>query len=92
MAKRAALVAAALLAALPFARARAENDPCARFEDPLAYNSCLASHGPKAGAVGKSGGSAPEAGSGAGPRSTPPWREHALTRRRGRVHMEFLIR
>jgi hypothetical protein len=36
-----ALVVAAPAAAQP-------SDPCARFEEPLAYNACLAAHGPRA--------------------------------------------
>ncbi len=49
------LVSAAFLPAL----ARAQDDPaCARFEEPLAYNACLASHGPKAN-IGAAPGGAP---------------------------------
>ena len=48
---RAALLVAVSAAVLP--ALAAEDDPaCARFEDPLAYNACLASHGPKANGVG----------------------------------------
>ena len=40
------LLALAVSGAAP---ARAEDNPaCAKFEEPLAYNACLASHGPKA--------------------------------------------
>jgi hypothetical protein len=36
----------ALVVAAPAAAQKA--DPCARFEAPLAYNACLAEHGPRA--------------------------------------------
>jgi hypothetical protein len=46
------MIRAALLALLVLtfvAPAAAEKpDPCARFEEPLAYNACLAAHGPRA--------------------------------------------
>jgi len=39
----------ALLALFAAAPAAAKGlDPCARFEEPLAYNACLAAHGPRA--------------------------------------------
>jgi hypothetical protein len=42
------------LAALAWAgSARAEDDPaCAQYREPMAYNACLARHGPKANGVG----------------------------------------
>jgi len=44
------LLALAASGAVP---ARAEDDPaCAKFEEPLAYNACLANHGPKATDIG----------------------------------------
>jgi hypothetical protein len=48
---RCALLLAVGLATLPIgAPARAkDNGSCAQFEAPLAYNACLASHGPRAG-------------------------------------------
>jgi hypothetical protein len=52
MAARAAI--ALSLAALAWtASARAEDDPaCAQYREPMAYNACLARHGPKANGVG----------------------------------------
>ncbi len=49
MARAPRLAVAALLFAAP--AAAQPPDPCARFEEPLAYNSCLAAHGPRAGAT-----------------------------------------
>jgi hypothetical protein len=37
-----------VLAAASIGPARADDPACAKYEDPLAYNACLASHGPKA--------------------------------------------
>jgi len=93
-----ALLLAAAAAVLP-GLARAEDDPaCARFEEPLAYNACLASHGPKANDVGTRSRSAapdradPEAERrAAGPRGRAPAAAHAA-RHHGRVHMEFRLR
>ncbi len=56
---RASLLLAVSTALLP-AMALAQDDPaCARFEEPLAYNACLASHGPKANIGAAPGGGAP---------------------------------
>ena len=57
MAVRAAIalsLAALAWAALPWAgSAWAEDDPaCAQYHEPMAYNACLARHGPKANGVG----------------------------------------
>jgi hypothetical protein len=74
------------------------DDPaCAKYQEPLAYNACLASHGPKATAVGLS----PEQ---TGPGRAAPVpsarfpislragaRSHYATRHIGRVHMEFRV-
>jgi hypothetical protein len=92
------LLLAAAAAVLP-GLARAEDNPaCARFEDPLAYNACLASHGPKANDVGTRSESealrrvGPEAeGPAAGPHRRPVAAAHAA-RRHGRIHMEFRVR
>ena len=84
------------LAAAPASLARAGDDSaCARFQEPLAYNACLASHGPRA-----PGGAAK--GAGRGERPAPPLRTASdrsapagvkrATLGRGRVHMEFRIR
>ncbi len=93
---RPALLLVLFAAALPWP-ARAEDDPaCARYQDPLAYNACLASHGPKATAVGgtpRASGSAASPAADDGPRA--PGRgagRFGAVRRRGRVHMEFRVR
>jgi hypothetical protein len=98
---RAALALLALAAVLPDP-ARAQDDPaCAKFEEPLAYNACLASHGPKAGDIGETTGGAhadPEAGvpiearKPTGPQAALPRGLPPVVRRRGRVHMEFRLR
>ena len=97
MARLGTLAALLVLASLSGA-ARADDSACAKIEDPLAYNACLASHGPRAGAVGaapggtettrRAPGGEPSAGRPrleAEKRSAAP----AVDRRRGRVHMEF---
>ncbi len=74
-----------------------DNPACAKYQEPLAYNACLASHGPKATEIGAGGspgershgGPAPAARSATPSRFGPAW-SHA-TRRRGRVHMEFRL-
>jgi hypothetical protein len=54
MARRAALMLVVFQAAAWPAAASAEDDPaCAKYDEPLAYNACLASHGPRANDVGK---------------------------------------
>ncbi len=94
---RATLLLVMCAAVLPGA-ALAQDDPaCARFEEPLAYNACLASHGPKANL-----GSTPEgadrhvepedpvptsAAPAGAPRRAPG--PAAVARRHGRVHMEI---
>jgi hypothetical protein len=109
MAIRITLMALALtIAALPrgaFAQADpgqadpGQADPaCAKYQEPLAYNACLASHGPKANDVGVShaqdqfghGAPAPSAAASSGSRAGR-WSPSA-TRRHGRVHMEFRLR
>jgi hypothetical protein len=53
MAARAA-IALTLAAVVWTSSARAEDDPaCAQYRDPMAYNLCLAQHGPKANSIGK---------------------------------------
>ena len=101
----AARVAIALcLAALSWAgRAQAQDDPaCAKYHEPMAYNLCLAQHGPKANGVGKLHGG-PQPGSAAPGRV---WYGHrhgraptarftspqSAQRVHGRVHMEFQVR
>jgi hypothetical protein len=91
------------LAALAWtARAKAEDDPaCAQYREPMAYNACLAQHGPKANSIGKLRGPQPS-------RATQDqvWygrtRGHAPAARfyspqdarrvHGRMHMEFPVR
>ncbi len=102
MAARAAI--ALCLVALGWAgRAQAQDDPaCAQYHEPMAYNLCLAQHGPKANGVGKLHGGPPVGGAA----QSRVWYGH--TRRRaptarfyspqsahrvhGRVHMEFQVR
>jgi len=85
------------LAAVVWARcALAADDPtCAQYREPMAYNACLARHGPKANNLKGLGGEAQpgrrlkgEAGTGAQPFRR--WRRSA--RPGGRAHMEFQIR
>ena len=59
MAARAAI--ALCLAALAWAgSARAQDNPaCAQYHEPMAYNACLAQHGPKANGVGQLHGGVP---------------------------------
>ena len=98
VAKRAALlILASAIAALPRSALGQDDPACAKYQEPLAYNACLASHGPKANRIGggprqtQPPGAAshssvrPSAGSARG-REWP-----AATRRRGRVHMEFRV-
>jgi hypothetical protein len=100
---RAALLLAASAALLP-AIARAQDNPaCARFEEPLAYNACLASHGPKAKEIGAApGDGARQIGQDGGASADPPRRAQIaapaargmahVSRRPGRIHMEFRVR
>ena len=97
MAVRAAIalsLAALAWAALPWAgSAWAEDDPaCAQYHEPMAYNACLARHGPKANGVGtlsrqfRSGGVAQQDRT---PRSFQRWQ--GVQRAHGRMHMEFRV-
>ncbi len=83
---RAALAMLAFMSIGALARA-SDNPACAKFEDPLAYNACLAKLGPQAHATQ----AAPEpAGEASGPQRAHGGGE--ITRRKnGRVHMEFSI-
>ncbi len=80
-----------ILAALP-AIAQAAGSDCADIEDPLAYNACLASRGPKAALGGPPGRDAPSQIG--GPARTPvraqPTRR--FIPRHGRAHMEFQVK
>jgi hypothetical protein len=92
VAKRAALLILASAAAAFPRLAVGQDDPaCAKYQEPLAYNACLASHGPKANAMGANPGQS-QPGHLPSAQSLPPGREWpAATRRHGRVHMEFRI-
>jgi hypothetical protein len=103
MAARAAI--ALCLAALAWAgSARAQDDPaCAQYHEPMAYNLCLAQHGPRANGVGHLHGGGP-ASSRAAPnrvyygrsyRRAPATRfygAHGAQRVHGRMHVEFPVR
>ena len=100
MTQRAALMLL-VLAAASARPARAEDDPaCARYEDPLAYNACLASHGPKANNLAPTGASAGRGGSARGDPGGTQQRAGAesiggsrhVMRGHGRVHMEFQVK
>jgi hypothetical protein len=97
-----AAIALSLAAVAWTASARAQDDPaCAQYREPMAYNACLARHGPKANSIGKLRG--PQAGEGGQDRV---WRGHARShapaerfysqqdahRVHGRMHMEFRVR
>jgi hypothetical protein len=97
MAARAAI--ALSLAAIAWAgSARAADDPaCAQYREPMAYNACLARHGPKANAVGThSRQSQPVRFDNGGTYGrAPAARFHGpqnARRAHGRMHMEFLVR
>jgi hypothetical protein len=88
---RSILFAVALVFASSAASVHAEDNPaCAKFENPLEYNACLAKLGPHAGAtlsVPESGGAPPAA------RGVRSMRAFVGARRsRGRVRMEFTIK
>ena len=92
MAARAAALALCLAALASAGRALAEDDPsCAQYQEPMAYNACLARHGPKANDARAHSGAA------------QPQRDRDMNRRpaaagpapsaiHGRVHMEFHVR
>jgi hypothetical protein len=101
MARRAALMLVILQAAAWPAAASAEDDPaCAKYDEPLAYNACLASHGPKANDVGKAASPGEPARSAPAeveraprsPSSRPVAGWPSASRRGGRVHMEFHVK
>jgi hypothetical protein len=104
MAVRAAFMVLALTTAAFPRGACAQDDPvqsdpaCAKYQEPLAYNACLASHGPKASDVGESraqdlpGRAAPAPSAVASPAPRVQRWPSTATRRHGRVHMEFRVR
>jgi len=93
---RAILVASALVFVASAASVHAQDNPaCAKFENPLEYNDCLAKLGPRAGAtlaVPEPGAAAPTPRAAAAPHGIRPMRGFAGARRTGRVRMEFTIR
>jgi hypothetical protein len=99
MAARAAAIALCFVALAARGRARAEDDPsCAQYQEPMAYNECLARHGPKANDIGAHHGEAPPEraahdrryeGEIQAPTGFGRW-PHAQ-RIHGRVHMEFRV-
>ena len=101
MAARAAAIVFCLAALASAGRARAEDDPsCAKYQEPMAYNDCLARHGPKANGAGEHGGETQPNRAGQdrardGEAQAPPaaFRHWPRAERiHGRVHMEFPVR
>jgi len=94
---RTILIAAALVLASGGAPARAQDNPaCAKFQEPLEYNACLAKLGPKAGAtlaVPEPPGAAPAVLTAPAARGVHSMHAFAAPpRTKGRVRMEFTIR
>jgi hypothetical protein len=97
MAARAAVaLSLAVLAWAQCARA-ADNPSCAQYREPMAYNACLARHGPKANnLVGLSGHARPGAAApsrswtGGTPATFHRWRRAQPAH--GRMQMEFQVR
>ncbi len=94
---RTILIAAALIVVSSVAPAWAEDNPaCAKFQEPLEYNACLAKLGPKAGAtlvVPEPAGAAPVVRAAPATRSVRSMHAFAAPpRTKGRVRMEFTIR
>jgi hypothetical protein len=94
------VVIALYLYALAWAgSARAQDNPaCAQYHDPMAYNMCLAQHGPKANGVGQLHGGGPQPDPAARRvwsghvGAAPTARYYSPQRAHGRVHMEFPVR
>ena len=83
--------------------AHAQDDPaCAQYREPMAYNACLAQHGPKANSIGKLRGGSRPAQAGhervwyQRTRSNAPaarfYGSQDALRVHGRMHMEFRVR
>ena len=94
---RTILIAAALIVVSSVASAWAEDNPaCAKFQEPLEYNACLAKLGPKAGAtlaVPESAAAAPAVRAAPAARGVRSMHAFAAPpRTKGRVRMEFTIR
>jgi hypothetical protein len=94
MAARAAI--ALFLAALAWAgTARADDPSCAQYREAMAYNACLARHGPRANHLeGLHGGTHPRGGLKGEARARAPrlHRRRRPGRTHGRMHMEFQVR
>ena|SRR5271155_3629745 len=93
---RTILIAAALILVSSVAPAWADDNPaCAKFENPLEYNACLARLGPRAGAtlaVPESPGAAPAVRAASGTRGVRSMHAFVAPRRsNGRVRMEFTV-
>ncbi len=101
MPERVAIILLSVIALTFAGHARAQDNPaCAQYQEPMAYNACLARHGPKAidvatrpgsgqhgrAAVGRPVGA--EAGTGA--QAGRSWAR--VTRNHGRAHMEFPVK
>ncbi len=72
-----------VLALIPVSAGAQDNPACAQFENPLAYNDCLAKLGPKAAAT---------RGVAESPRAKSSARAYTGARgRNARVHMEFSV-
>jgi hypothetical protein len=93
MAARAA-IAFSLAALIWAASARAEDDPaCAQYREPMAYNACLARHGPRATDIGRhpaQSRSGRAEWDGRAPARFHRWQ--GPQRVHGRMHMEFQVR
>jgi hypothetical protein len=101
MAARAATIVLALATLASAGRARAEDDSaCAQYQEPMAYNACLARHGPKANDLGNNHGhTQPDRAAqdqaqrdeGGKPATAGRGWQRA-PRHYGRVHMEFRVK
>ena len=89
MTARAALAMLGLVSiALPGPADAQDEAACAKYQEPMVYNACLARHGPKANDVGRL-----RAGTG----RPAAWANSVrgdvgATRKHGRAHLEFLVR
>ena len=89
MAARTALAMLAFVSIAFAERVHAQDEEaCAKYQEPMAYNACLARHGPKANDVGRL-----RAGTG----RPAAWANSVrgdvgATRKHGRAHLEFLVR
>ncbi len=100
MAGRGAIIVLAIAAMCLVRPARADDPACAQYQEPLAYNACLARHGPKANdlATRPAQGEyrpAPRARAGypsGGSSGEASGRSPRAPRTHGRVHMEFQIK